>query len=138
MRTIAQIDTDIARIEALMILGSKREIAKLSKIRELCFSAKSVINDAKADFLAKQLEDTTTKFSKYLGYKKEVAKIEYADYRKLKQKELEKEFKPDVLVHQIKFLNYILGDVELVDQDLLTSLKGVSATGKHAAKVNPV
>lgn len=70
--------------------------------------------------------------------KKEVAKIEHVDYRKEKQQKLEKEFKPDVLTHQIKFLNYILGDLDLIDQDLLTSLKGVGATGKHAAKVNPV
>lgn len=138
MRTIEQVQKDIAKLEALMMLGSKREVAKLSHVREPCNKALIVIPDGNADFLAKQLEGATTKYSKYLERKAIVAKIEHKEYRDEKQKELEKQFKPDVLTTQIKLLNYILGNQELVDQDVLTSLKGVSATGKHAAKVNPV
>jgi chemotaxis protein CheY-P-specific phosphatase CheC len=138
MRTIQQVEKDIATIEALMQMGSKKEIAKLSKMRDICNIAMSIIATANSDFLAKQLDDVTVKYSKYLFDKKELAKIEYVDYRKAKQAELEKAFKPDVLVHQIKFLNYVLGTADLLDNDLLTSLKGVSATGKHAAKVNPI
>lgn len=121
-----------------MILGSTREIKKLSKIRDIFHAAKVIIPTANPDFLAKQLDNVTVKYSKYLFHKKEIAKIEYVDYRKAKQAELEKAFNPDVLVYQIKFLNYVLGQLDLIDQDLLTSLKSVSATGKHAAKVNPV
>lgn len=137
MRTIDQINHDIAKIEALMKLGSSREIAKLFNLREVCFSALQLI-DMKPDFLAKQLQSAQTKLDKYLEQKAKTAKIEYADYRKEVQSKLEKQFKPDVLAHQIKFIMYLLGEVEVVDQDLLTSLKGVPATSKHQAKVNPV
>ena len=138
MRTIEQVQKDIATIEILMQMGSAREIAQLSKLRDICNAVKVIIPTANPDFLAKQLDQCTTRYSKYLELKEEAAKIEHVDYRKEKQAKLEKEFKPDTLAHQIKSLNYMLGNLDLVGNDLLTSLKGVSATGKHAAKVNPI
>lgn len=138
MKTIAQIDTDIARIEALMKLGSAREVSKLSNLRELCFSAKKLVGKVTEDFLMKQLDTNQKKYEKYLEAKVEVDKVKYAEYKKLAQKKLDDEYKPVILSNQIKFMLYFLGEVELVTQDLLHSLN-MCETGKHAAgKVNPV
>lgn len=140
MITASKIHKDIARIEALMRLGSKREKALLANLRHQCFHCLNLIRDLSQESLNKQHKLATKMLN---NYDAAIASIrqrrqEGHIWSDTEQKELEaevvKHYKPDRLRHQIRFLNYILGHAEIISEDLLTSMKSVSQTQQYHAK----
>ena len=140
MITAAKIHKDIARIEALMMLGSKREKSLLATIRHQCYHCLNLIRDCSDEVLDKQHELATKRLNNYDLAIDSIRQRRRANniWSDVKQKELEAEvvkyYKPDRLRHQIRFFNYILGHAEIISEDLLTSMKAVSQTEKHHAK----
>ncbi|AEE53753.1 hypothetical protein [Haliscomenobacter hydrossis] len=136
MITIAKIDNDIARIEALMMLGSDSEKKKLAKVRDQCKMAKDLFSKdwVKEHLVKSNLSLAQNKMSAYLKHRIEINKICYANEkdRTAALKMIEKDFNPVKLSIQIRFALYLLGEVEIIDDDLLTSLSSVSETQKHA------
>jgi len=139
MITKGKIEKDIARIKALMMLGSKREKALLAAIRHDCFHCLNLIAQLGEEVYDKQHELATTMLQKYdtamEAIRKAWLKNEIIESRKKElESEVLKQYKPDKLRHQIRFLNYILGNAEIIPQDFLTSMKAVSQTEHHGSK----
>lgn len=139
MITAAKIQKDIARIEALMMLGSKREKSLLATLRQDCFYCFELINLLSEQVGDKQLKLATTRLNNY-DVAMESIRTRWLknDITEPRKKELEtevlKHYKPDRLRHQIRFLNYILGRAEIISEDLLTSMKAVSQTEQYHGK----
>lgn len=139
MITAAKIQNDIARIEALMMLGSKRERSLLSSLRQDCFYALDLIGQLSDDVYDKQHELAMNKLNNY-----EVAMTQIRQWylksqiTEPRKKELEKEvnsyYKADRLRHQIRFLNYILGHADIIPPELLVDNKAMSQTEQYHAK----
>jgi len=139
MITEARIQKDIARIETLMMLGSKREKALLATIRHDCFRCLNLIDQLGEEVYEKQHELATTMLQKYdlamEAIRKSWLKNEIIEsIKKELESEVLKQYKPDKLRHQIRFLNYLLGNAEIIPQNLLTSMKAVSQTEHHGSK----
>ncbi len=140
MITEARIQKDIARIETLMMLGSKREKALLATIRQDCLNCLNLIGQMEEEVYDKQHELATKKLNNYdaaiasIQQRRRAGHIWSDDKRKELEAEVNKYYKPEKLRHQIRFLNYLLGKAEIIPQDFLTSLKAVKQTEYHGSK----
>lgn len=139
MITEAKIRNDIARIEAIMYMGSKREKTLLAALRQDCFNAIILVEQMDDEIYDKQHEMATNRLNNYdLAMQDIRSKWLKGTITDPEEKELKAEvlkyYKPDRLRHQIRFLNYILGHADIIPEELLTSLKQVSQTEKYHAK----
>lgn len=139
MITEAKIRNDIARIEAIMYMGSKREKTLLAALRQYCFNALVLVGQMDDETYEKQHKLATNRLNNYdLAMQDIRSRWLKRQITDLQEKELKAEvlkyYKPDRLRHQIRFLNYIHGHADIIPEELLTSLKQVSQTEQYHAK----